>query len=430
MGNYPIPTDKALSGVRILDMTHVQAGPTSSQLLAWLGADVVKFEAPTGDITRRQLAPVINGKRQESYYFKMLNSNKRSITVNMKSKAGQEVFEQLVKNCDVIMDNFGPGVLTRLGYPNDKLHALNPALIIASIKGFGASGPYSDYKAYEPIAQAMGGSMSTTGDPNGPPTITGAFIGDSGTGVHLALGIVAALYHRTHNGNVGQEVEAAMQDSVMNLCRVKFRDHQRLLGGTAALTEYSPPTLGLTYVPRAMNDSGGGHVGNAIPCKPFGPNDYVYMVAQAPVVPVLLKEIGLAEDDERFAPAEARNKNQVELWKYVSEYTKNYTKFEVTARFNELDIPCGPVLSTEDITKDPHVAYREMWYKVEGHPEGDYYTVGMPVKLSKGVVDKIFPSPGLGEHTEEIAKQVCGFSDADYTRLQEAGAFTSPPKAK
>ncbi len=430
MGNYPIPTDKALSGVRILDMTHVQAGPTSSQLLAWLGADVVKFEAPTGDITRRQLAPVINGVRQESYYFKMLNSNKRSITVNMKSKAGQEVFEQLVKNCDVIMDNFGPGVLTRLGYPNAKLHELNPALIIASIKGFGASGPYADFKAYEPIAQAMGGSMSTTGDPNGPPTITGAFIGDSGTGVHLALGIVAALYHRTHNGGVGQEVEAAMQDSVMNLCRVKFRDHQRLLGGTAALTEYSPPTLGLTYVPRAMNDSGGGHVGNAIPCKPFGPNDYVYMVAQAPVVPVLLKEIGLAEDDERFAPAEARNKNQVELWKYVAEYTKNYTKFEVTARFNELDIPCGPVLSTEDITKDPHVAYREMWYKVEGHPEGDYYTVGMPVKLSKGNVDKLLPSPGLGEHTEEIAKQVCGFSDADYTRLKEAGAFTSPPKAK
>lgn len=428
MGNYPIPTDKALSGVRILDMTHVQAGPTSSQLLAWLGADVVKFEAPTGDITRRQLAPVVNGKRLESFYFKMLNSNKRSITVNMKSKAGQEVFEQLVKNCDVIMDNFGPGVLTRLGYPNSKLQELNPALIIASIKGFGASGPYADFKAYEPIAQAMGGSMSTTGDPNGPPTITGAFIGDSGTGVHLALGIVAALYHRTHNGGVGQEVEAAMQDSVMNLCRVKFRDHERLLGGTAALSEYSPPTLGLTYVPRAMNDSGGGHVGNAIPCKPFGPNDYVYMVAQAQVVPVLLKEIGLAEDDERFAPAEARNKNQVEMWKYVSEYTKNYTKFEVTARFNELDIPCGPVLSTEDITKDPHVAYREMWYKVEGHPEGDYYTVGMPVKLSKGVVDKILPSPGLGEHTEEIAKQVCGFSDADFDRLKEAGAFTTPPK--
>jgi formyl-CoA transferase len=428
MGNYPLPTDKALSGVRVLDMTHVQAGPTSSQLLAWLGADVIKFEAPTGDITRQQLAHVVDGKRQESFYFKMLNANKRSITVNMKSKSGQEVFEQLIRKCDVIMDNFGPGVLTRLGYPNDVLHKLNPALVIASIKGFGASGPYSDYKAYEPIAQAMGGAMSVTGSPDGPPTISGAFIGDSGTGVHLALGIVAALYHRTHNGGKGQEVEAAMQDSVMNLCRVKFRDHLRLLGGTAALAEYGPPTLGLTYVPRALNDSGGGHIGNAIPCKPFGPNDYVYMVAQAPVVPVLLKEIGLEPDDERFAPAGARNKNQIEFWKYVSEYTKNYTKQEVTARFNELDIPCGPVLSTEEVIADPHVKHRDMWTKIEGHPEGDYFTVGMPVKLSLGEVDKKYPSPGLGEHNEEITKQVCGFSDEDFKRLQEGGAYTLPPK--
>ncbi len=428
MGNYALPTNKALSGVRVLDMTHVQAGPTSSQLLAWMGADVIKFEAPTGDITRQQLAHTIDGKRQESFYFKMLNANKRSITVNMKSKAGQEVFEELIRKCDVIMDNFGPGVLNRLGYPDDKLHALNPALVIASIKGFGAAGPYSDYKAYEPIAQAMGGAMSVTGDPNGPPTISGAFIGDSGTGVHLALGIVAALYHRTHNGNKGQVVEAAMQDSVMNLCRVKFRDHLRLMGGTAALPEYGPPTLGMTYVPRALNDSGGGHIGNAIPCKPFGPNDYIYMVAQAPVVPVLLKEIGLEPDDERFAPAAARNKNQLEFWKYVSEYTKNYTKQEVTARFNELDIPCGPVLSTEEVIADPHVAFREMWTKIEGHPEGDYYTVGMPVKLSLGNVDKFFPSPGLGEHNEQITKEVCGFSDADFKRLQEAGAYTNPPK--
>ncbi|NLC23207.1 MAG: formyl-CoA transferase [Oxalobacter sp.] len=428
MGNYPLPTNKALSGVRILDMTHVQAGPTSSQLLAWLGADVIKFEAPTGDITRQQLAHVVDGKRQESFYFKMLNSNKRSITVNMKSKAGQEVFEQLIRKSDVIMDNFGPGVLTRLGYPNSKLHELNPALIIASIKGFGAAGPYTDFKAYEPIAQAMGGAMSVTGDPNGPPTISGAFIGDSGTGVHLALGIVAAIYHRTHNGGKGQEVDCAMQESVMNLCRVKYRDHLRLLGGTAELAEYGPPTLGLTYVPRALNDSGGGHIGNAIPCKPFGPNDYIYMVAQAPVVPVLLKEIGLEPDDERFAPAGARNKNQVEFWKYVSEYTKNYTKFEVTARFNELDIPCGPVLSTEEVVADPHVKFRDMWPLVEGHPEGDYNTVGMPVKLSLGCVDKILPSPGLGEHNEQITKEVCGFSDADFNRLKEAGAYTNPPK--
>ena len=422
------PSNKALSGVRVLDMTHVQAGPTSSQLLAFMGADVVKFEAPTGDITRSQLSHTIDGKRYESFYFKMLNSNKRSITVNMKSPAGREVFEALVKKSDVIMDNFGPGVLNRLGYPEDKLHELNPALIIATIKGFGASGPYSDYKAYEPIAQAMGGSMSVTGSMDGPPTKTGAFIGDSGTGVHLAMGICAALYHRTHNGNVGQVVEAAMQDSVINLCRVKYRDHARLLGGTADLPEYGPPTMGLKFVPRALNDSGGGHIGNAIPCKPFGPNDYVYIIAQAQVVPAMLKEIGLEPDDPRFAPAAARNKNQADFWEYVKEYTKNYTKFEVTARFNELDIPAGPVLDTEEVVADPHVAHREMWTKVEGHEEGDYYTVGIPVKLSLGNVDKILPSPKLGEHNEQITKEVLGFSDADYSRLVEAGAYTLPPK--
>ena len=248
---------KALSGVRILDMTHVQAGPTSSQLLAWMGADVIKFENPTGDITRKQLR---HDPEKDSLYFTMLNSNKRSIISNMKSKAGCKVFEELLKKCDVIMENFGPGVLERFGYSWEKIHEINPSIIYATIKGFGSSGPYSDYKAYEPIAQAMGGSMSTTGFPENPPTITGAQIGDTGTGLHLAIGICAALYHRTHNGNVGQQVEAAMQESVMNLCRVKFRDQGRLMGGKGALPEYSRPTLGLTAVPRAGNDSGGGQL--------------------------------------------------------------------------------------------------------------------------------------------------------------------------
>ncbi|MDR1310719.1 MAG: formyl-CoA transferase [Burkholderiaceae bacterium] len=428
MANYVPPTNKALSGVRVLDMTHVQAGPACTQLLAWMGADVVKFEAPTGDITRNQLNISVDGKRQESFYFKMLNSNKRSITVNMKSPAGREVFEQLVRKSDVIVDNFGPGVLARLGYPPATLHGLNPGLVIAAVKGFGAAGPYANYKAYEPIAQAMGGAMSVTGDPNGPPTISGAFIGDTGTGVHLAAGVCAALFHRTHNGGKGQEVEVAMMESVMNLCRVKFRDHLRLQGGKSALAEYGPPTLGLTYVPRALNDSGGGHVGSAIPCKPFGPNDYIYLIAQAQVVPVLLKEIGLDAGDERFAAAGPRNKNQNELWKIVGEYCKNYTKYEVTARFNELDIPCGPLMSTEEVVADPHVAFRDMWPVVDGHPDGPYNTVGMPIKLSLGNVDKIVTSPGLGEHTEEITKSVCGFSDTDFKRLQESGAFTLPPK--
>ena len=418
---------KALSGVRILDMTHVQAGPTSSQLLAWMGADVIKFENPTGDITRKQLR---HDPEKDSLYFTMLNSNKRSIIANMKSKAGCEVFEALLKKCDVIMENFGPGVLERFGYSWEKIHEINPSIIYATIKGFGSSGPYSDYKAYEPIAQAMGGSMSTTGFPENAPTITGAQIGDTGTGLHLAIGICAALYHRTHNGGKGQQVEAAMQESVMNLCRVKFRDQGRLMGGKGALPEYSRPTLGLTAVPRAGNDSGGGQLGNCIPCKPFGANDYCYLVVQEANWPIVARAIGDESlvTDERFATLAERRKNQGELWKMIADVAKNYTKTEFTAFCNEKNIPCGPVLSTEELMTDPHVLHREMIVKVEGHPPGDYYTVGMPVKLSDGNVDKITPAPMLGEHTEEVLRDVCGMSDAKIAELREGGAFSLPPK--
>ena len=418
---------KALSGVKILDMTHVQAGPTSSQLLAWMGADVIKFENPTGDITRKQLR---HDPEKDSLYFTMLNSNKRSIIANMKSKAGCEVFEALLKKCDVIMENFGPGVLERFGYSWEKIHEINPSIIYATIKGFGSSGPYSDYKAYEPIAQAMGGSMSTTGFPENAPTITGAQIGDTGTGLHLAIGICAALYHRTHNGGKGQQVEAAMQESVMNLCRVKFRDQGRLMGGKGALPEYSRPTLGLTAVPRAGNDSGGGQLGNCIPCKPFGANDYCYLVVQEANWPIVARAIGDESlvTDERFATLAERRKNQGELWKMIADVAKNYTKTEFTAFCNEKNIPCGPVLSTEELMTDPHVLHREMIVKVEGHPQGDYYTVGMPVKLSDGNVDKITPAPMLGEHTEEVLRDVCGMSDAKIAELREGGAFSLPPK--
>src|ERR1700687_5282529 len=269
--------DKALSGVRILDMTHVQAGPTASQLMAWLGADVIKFEPPTGDVTRRQLRDVLNA---DSLYFTMLNCNKRSITVNMKNPVGKEVFIALLKKCDVVMENFGPGVLDRLGFSWKKIHDINPAIILASIKGFGSSGPYADFKAYENVAQAMGGAMSTTGIPEGPPYVTGAQIGDSATALHLAIGLLAALRQRDRTGQ-GQYVEVAMMDGVMNLCRVKWRDHQRLT--RQELSEYSVPTKGLTETPRAGNDSGGGQLGNAVKCKPGGPNDYIYVVVQEAV---------------------------------------------------------------------------------------------------------------------------------------------------
>jgi formyl-CoA transferase len=219
--------NKALEGVRILDMTHVQAGPSATQLMAWLGADVIKVELPgRGDITRSQLRDVPNA---DSLYFTMLNSNKRSLTLNMKTPEGKALLEDLVQRCDVLVENFGPGVLDRAGFDWDRLQSLNPRLIYASIKGFGP-GPYADCKAYENVAQCMGGSASTTGSEDGVPTVTGAQIGDSGTGVHCVVGILAALLHREQSGR-GQRVEVAMQDSVLNLCRVKLRDQQRLSAG-------------------------------------------------------------------------------------------------------------------------------------------------------------------------------------------------------
>src|SRR6267143_245092 len=216
---------EALKGVRILDMTHVQAGPTCSQLLAWMGADVIKFEPPQGDATRGQLRDVPNA---DSLYFTMLNCNKRSIVVNMKSAEGKTVFVDLLKKSDIVMENFGPRVLDRLGFTWEKIHSLNPRIVMGSIKGFGSSGPYADFKAYENVAQAMGGAMSTTGVPEGPPFVTGAQIGDTGTGLHLAIGLLAALHQRDRTGE-GQYVEVAMMDGVMNLCRVKFREHQHRL---------------------------------------------------------------------------------------------------------------------------------------------------------------------------------------------------------
>ena len=416
--------DKALSGIRILDMTHVQAGPTASQLMAWLGADVIKFEPPTGDVTRGQLRDVPDA---DSLYFTMLNCNKRSITVNMKNPIGKEVFIGLIKKCDVLMENFGPRVLDRLGFSWEKVHEINPRIVMASIKGFGSSGPYADFKAYENVAQAMGGSMSTTGFPDGSPLVTGAQIGDSGTGLHFVIGILAALLHRQRTGK-GQYVECAMMDSVMNLCRVKFRDHQRLMHGP--LGEYSVPTEGLKDTPRAGNDSGGGQLGNAIKCKPGGPNDYLYVVVQEAVWNALAARVG-GEDlakDSRFATISERRKNQNEMWRLLNEFASRHTKRDLMAMLNEIDVPCGPIMSTNDLANDEHVKLRQMYVELDHPQRGKWYNVGMPIKLSDSPAD-IKRSPLLGEHTDEILRDVLGYGDTEIASLREAGAFSKePPK--
>ncbi|HEV2162107.1 MAG TPA: formyl-CoA transferase [Stellaceae bacterium] len=415
--------NKALEGVRILDFTHVQSGPTCTQLLAWFGADVLKVERPgTGDITRGQLRDIPN---VDSLYFTMLNHNKRSITIDTKNPKGKELLEGLIKVCDVLVENFGPGVLDRMGFPWERVHQINPKIIMASIKGFGP-GPYEDCKVYENVAQCTGGSASTTGFRDGPPLVTGAQIGDSGNGLHLALGIVTALYHRTHSGK-GQRVTVAMQDGVLNLCRVKLRDQQRLKHGP--LKEYSQFGENIPFgdaTPRAGNDSGGGQPGWILKCKGWenDPNAYIYFITQAPVWDKVCKVIGEEGwiTDPGYATPEARLPKLKAIFARIEQWTTTKTKFEAMDILNKYDIPCGPILSMKELAEDQSLRKTGTVVEVDHPKRGKYLTVGNPIKLSDSASD-VKRSPLLGEHTDEILTKVLGYDDKKVREFKDSGAL-------
>src|SRR6202040_3683394 len=379
---------KALDGVKILDFTHVQSGPTCTQLLAWFGADVIKVERPgVGDITRGQLQDI---KGVDSLYFTMLNHNKRSIEIDGRHKVGREVLEGLVKSCDVMVENFAPGALDRMGFTWARIQQLNPRMILASIKGFGP-GPYEDCKVYENVAQCAGGAASTTGCDDGPPLVTGAQIGDSGTGLHLALGIVAALYQRNTTGR-GQKVLAAMQDGVLNLCRVKLRDQQRL-DRTHVMKEYPQYPNGKfgNAVPRAGNASGGGQPGTIVKCKGWetDPNAYLYFIAQAPIWKEICKVIGKEDwiTDPNSAAPDARLPRLKEVFLAVEAWTSTKTKFEAMQLLNEHDIPCGPILSMKELAEEPSLRATGTVVEVDHPKRGKYLSVGNPIKLSDSVTE-------------------------------------------
>jgi formyl-CoA transferase len=410
---------KALDGVRILDFTHVQSGPTCTQLLAWFGADVIKVErAGEGDATRGQLRDIPDA---DSLYFTMLNHNKRSITLDTKKPAGKEVLETLIRQCDVMVENFAPGALDRMGFTWERIQELNPRMIVASVKGFGP-GPYEDCKVYENVAQCAGGAASTTGFDDGPPLVTGAQIGDSGTGLHLALGIVTALYQRNTTGR-GQKVLAAMQDAVLNLCRVKLRDQQRL-ERTGVMEEYPQFTEGKSFgdaVPRAGNASGGGQPGWILKCKGWetDPNAYIYFITQAPVWASICKVIGREEwiTDPDYATPRARLPRLMSIFATVEEWTKTKTKFEAMDILNKYDIPCGPILSMKEIAEEPSLRETGTIVEVDHPKRGKYLTVGNPIKLSDSATD-VTRSPLLGEHTEEVLAQL-GYSAEQIAALRE-----------
>ncbi|GAB2892755.1 formyl-CoA transferase [Streptomyces mayteni] len=407
---------KALEGVRILDMTHVQSGPSATQMLAWLGADVVKLEALTGDITRQQLRDLPD---VDSLYFTMLNCNKRSITLNLKSPRGKELLTELIGRFDVLVENFGPGALDRLGFSWERISEINPRLVYASIKGFG-EGPYTRFKAYEVVAQAMGGSMSTTGFEDGPPLATGAQIGDSGTGIHCVAAILAALYQRHATGR-GQRVNVAMQHAVLNLCRVKLRDQQRLAHGP--LAEYPNTDFG-TEVPRSGNASGGGQPGWAVRCAPGGPNDYVYVIVQPVGWAPITELIGRPElrDDPEWATPAARLPKLAKMFQLIEEWSSTLPKWEVLERLNAHNIPCGPILSTEEIIADGSLADNEMIVEVDHPQRGRFTTVGSPLKLSDSPVD-VERSPLLGEHNEDIYRGELGLDDEEFQLLAANGVI-------
>jgi formyl-CoA transferase len=420
---------KALEGVRILDFTHVQSGPTCTQLLAWFGADVIKVERPgVGDATRKQLVDVPGA---DSLYFTMLNHNKRSIELNSKTETGKQVLTRLVEECDVLVENFAPGALDRMGFGWEQIQKINPRMIMASVKGIGP-GKYEDCKVYEDVAQCAGGSASTTGFGDGPPLVTGAQIGDSGTGLHLALGIVAALFQREKTGR-GQKVLAAMQDGVLNLCRVKLRDQQRLAAGP--LTEYSQHGKGVPFgdaVPRAGNDSGGGQPGRILKCKGWetDPDAYTYFITQAAAWPKICDLIGESEwkTKEGYATPPERLGKLDEVFGRIEQWTMTKDKFEVMDLCNPLDIPVGPILSMKEIAEDEGLRATGTVVEVDHPTRGKYLTVGNPIKMSDSP-SEVTRSPLLGEHTEEVLRDVLGYSNDDINRIGASGAVGELSKA-
>ena len=395
---------KALEGIRIIDMTHNQAGPACTQILAWLGADVIKLEEPgKGDVARTNM----RDQDSDSLFFLILNANKQSLTLNLKTEEGKELFKKVIEKADVLVENFSPGALDRLGLGYKVLSKINKKLIYATIKGFGTYGPYSEFKSFEPIAQAMGGAMCATGFPENPPTYVWPAIGDSGTGMHMAIGILAALQQRNSSGK-GQEVEVSMQDSVANIMRISLRDHQRL-GGVQE---------------RTGNQLGKNVPGSTYPCAPGGRNDYIYIFAQQQMWKAFANAIGRPDiiEDSRYATPESRWDNRETLNAIIEGWTRQKTKYEAMRILGDAGVPSGACQDTGEILEDPHLKERDMIIDIDYPSRGKYKTVGCPIKLSDSPAEIKRP-PTLGEHTEDLLGKLCGVTPEDFSKLRDKGAI-------
>jgi len=386
-----------LKGIRVLDLTQFEAGTTCTEALAWMGADIAKVEPPRGEAGRTGFG--------DAFYFMMYNANKRSLTVNLKDERGLALVKEMVKKADVFTENFAPGAVERLGLGYDVVSGINPSIIYAQVKGFGDGSPLEKGLSFDPIAQAAGGAMSITGFPENPPTFVVPAIGDSGTGMHMAIGILAALQQR-HNSGRGQCVEVSMQDAVVNLIRVSLRDHQRF--GHA--------------MPRRGNQMGQGVPGTTYPCAPGGPNDYVFITAQQQMWPAMAGAMGRPElaEDPRFNTSEMRWENRDALNAIIEEWTRGRSKHEVMRLLGEAGVPCGACQDTGEVLADPHLKAREMILDIDYPTRGSYKTVGCPIKLSDSPAEVSRP-PLLGEHTDALLRELCGVDPDEFKRLREDG---------
>jgi formyl-CoA transferase len=396
--------EKALAGVKVLDLTQFEAGTSCTEMLAWLGADVIKVEPPKMGEQGRWMLTEQPGV--DSHYFMLLNANKRSITLNLKSERGKEIFIELIKRVDILSENYSLGTLEGLGLGFNKLREINPKLIYLTIKGFGTFGPYSKYKSFDMIAQAAGGAMSLTGFPGSPPLKPGPTIGDTGTGIHAACGVLAAYIQRQATGK-GQKVEIAMQEAVFNFVRVPMME--------TYLTKQ--PT------PRRGNRLGAGVIGDIFKCAPGGDNDYVYMLCTtAEMWNAIWNTVGRPEviNDPRYSDRKERAKNIDELLAIIEGWTGQRSKQEVMKLMGEAGVPCGAILDSVELLNDPHMRERGMVVTVDHPARGKFTMPGCPVRLEDSPVE-VKAAPLLGQHNSEIYGQLLGMTGGDLEQLKEQG---------
>ncbi|HYY88197.1 MAG TPA: CoA transferase [Chloroflexota bacterium] len=400
----------ALAGVRVIDLTQFEAGTSCTETLAWLGAEVIKVEEPTSGDQGRSASS--DRPDADSYYFMLLNANKRSVTCNLKHPRGRELLTRLIEHGDVFVENYGPGVIERLGFGYDDVRRINPRIIYAQVKGFAPDSPYGNYLAFDMIAQSVGGALSTTGEPDGRPLKPGPTIGDTGTGLHAAIGILAALYQRQATGR-GQRVEVAMQEAVINFCRIAY--------ASQALWNKPAPRVGNRGV------LGVNHPSEAYPCKGGGPNDYCYIYttrAGNRHWERLMKVIGREDliHDPRFRSNRERFANKDAVDAILMPWCAVRTKREVMETLGAAGVPAGAVFDTDELIHDPFLRQRGMFPTVHHPIRGDFTMPGWPVKMSESCVP-VTSAPLLGQDNDPVYREVLGCSAQEIAALRAEKAI-------